>query len=387
MRPVLDLDAKTTVHSRMARVPVKPELIRWARERAGLGVRDLARRFPKLREWEEGQTKATAAPVGYLFLSEPPDEPLPIPDFRTVGGTGIPRPSPNLLDTIFLMQRRQEWMHEFLVEEGAEPLAFVGSAREERDVEAVARRMRATLGIDGEWAEDRKSWSDALRVLRLHAEDAGILVVINGVVGNNTHRPLRVEEFRGFVLLDDLAPLVFVNGADGKAAQMFTLAHELAHVWVGQEGIFDLEDLLPSDHAVERFCDRIAAEFLVPEASLRAIWPAVRASSDPLQEVALRFKVSRIVAARRALDLRLIDRDTFLEFYRNYQSEVRKKPKSSGGDFYATQEVRVGRRFGSALVQAAREGRVLYHDAFELSGLYGRSCDRYARSLETGPPQ
>jgi transcriptional regulator with XRE-family HTH domain len=183
MRPVLDLDAKTTVHSRMARVPVKPELIRWARERAGLGVRDLARRFPKLREWEEGQTKptlrqledyakATAAPVGYLFLSEPPDEPLPIPDFRTVGGTGIPRPSPNLLDTIFLMQRRQEWMHEFLVEEGAEPLAFVGSAREERDVEAVARRMRATLGIDGEWAEDRKSWSDALRVLRLHAEDA-----------------------------------------------------------------------------------------------------------------------------------------------------------------------------------------------------------------------
>ncbi|MGN2393362.1 ImmA/IrrE family metallo-endopeptidase, partial [Pelomicrobium sp. G1] len=122
------------------------------------------------------------------------------------------------------------------------------------------------------------SWEAAVLELRRRIEDIGVLVVVNGVVGNNTHRKLDVEEFRGFALADPYAPLIFVNGADAKSAQMFTLAHELAHLWLGPagEGLSGYDKILQGDHRVERFCDRAAAEFLVPGREFKAHWPEVK---------------------------------------------------------------------------------------------------------------
>jgi Zn-dependent peptidase ImmA (M78 family) len=128
-----------------------------------------------------------------------------------------------------------------------------------------------------------------VRALRVAAEAAGVFVVTNGIVGNNTHRKLDVDEFRGFVLVDDLAPFIFINGADGKAAQMFTLAHELAHVWCGQSGVFDLRDLQPTGDDVEQVCNKIAAEFLAPAGELRNVWPRARQAAEPFQALALHF--------------------------------------------------------------------------------------------------
>ena len=125
-----------------------------------------------------------------------------------------------------------------------------------------------------------------------------------------------MSEFPGFVLVDEYAPLVFLNGADGKAAQMFTLAHELAHVWLGSSAVFDLRELQPAADEVEQACNRVAAEFLVPGDEMREVWSSVRYESERFQQIARRFKVSELVAARRALDLRLITRNEFLEFYR-----------------------------------------------------------------------
>jgi Zn-dependent peptidase ImmA (M78 family) len=208
------------------------------------------------------------------------------------------------------------------------------------------------------------------------------MVVINGVVGNNTHRKLSDDEFRGFVLSDTYAPLIFVNGVDAKAAQMFTLAHELAHLWLGQAGVFNLEALQPANNAVERFCDKVAAEFLIPTHEFKAAWSEAERAEEPYQFLARQFKVSPLVAARRALDLGLIGKGKFLTFYRAYrEDERRKKSKSDGGNFYATQGVRIGKRFGDAVVRAVKEGRMLYGDAYALTGLRGRSFDKYAESL------
>jgi Zn-dependent peptidase ImmA (M78 family) len=379
------------------KVNVNSEVLGWAVERSGKSVDELLPRFPRIREWTRGETqptlrqleslaKATMTPLGFLFLQTPPAVQLPIPYFRTVHDDGVDEPSPNLIETIYTMQRRQDWMRDFVVDEGQEELGFVASAGLEDDPVDVARNMREVLGFDEFWAGGERTWEDALRVLRNRMEDVGILVMVNGVVGNNTHRKLDPTEFRGFVLVDNHAPLVFVNGADGKAAQMFTLAHELAHVFFGSSAAFDLRQMLPAADQTERACNLVAAEFLVPGSRLLKAWRDAKEERDPFQKLAREFKVSAIVVARRVLDLSLIGREAFFEFYRNYMAEERRRSARSqvGGDFYATQNARIGNRFGATIVRAAQEGRLLYSDAFALTGLNGKAFERFAAGIVEG---
>ena len=284
------------------------------------------------------------------------------------------------------MQRRQDWLREYLVELGHEPLPFVGSLDIEASPTAVAAQMRQVLGLHDDWAAAHPSWEDALDFLRHALEQAGILVVFNGVVGNNTHRSLDVQEFRGFVLIDQYAPLVFVNNKDAKAAKMFTLAHELAHVFLGRGAIFDLRDMAPADNDVEIYCNKVAAEFLVPEARLRDCWPEASQVDEPFAYIARRFKVSPLVAARRAKDLSLISRDEFFDFYNAYLVDERRTTGQGdgGGDFYNNQNLRVGKRFALIVAQAAKEGRLSYHEAYQLTGMYGSTFDKYVASVEMG---
>ncbi len=379
----------------MSKVAVSPDVLKWARERARLDVDDLATKFPKYEDWEEGSeqpslrqlenlARATSTPFGYFFLPEPPDEELHIPDFRTIRDKPIGRPSPDLIETVQTMELRQQWMHEYLDGAGHNPLAFIGSAKLKNDPDLVAAKMRKEIGLSSGWAEALNTWDEARGLLRKFIEDAGVLVVINGVVGNNTSRALDPQEFRGFVLTDLLAPVIFVNGADAKAAQMFTMAHELAHLWLGKSALFDLPHLLPGDDATEKFCNEAAAEFLVPKAELASAWDEAQNQRKPFSFLAQKFKVSPIVVARRALDLKLISKKAFFEFYDAHIAEVqasKEGKKASGGDFWKTQTYRVGSRFAQAVIAAAKEGKLLYRDAYALTGLRGKTFDDYAKKL------
>ena len=370
--------------SRRRQITLEPEVLRWARGRVGLSQEELAKKIPvspeRVTEWEEtgkisiAQADKLAAktytPLGYLYLSEPPEEPLPIRDFRTRGDALPRRPSPNLLDTIYKMQRRQSWMRDDLIEGGSDPLEFVGAYSLTDGHMEVAEAMRAALGLADGWAEERSSWSEALRFLRNRLDEVGVLIVFNGVVGNNNTRKLDPQEFLGFALVDEYAPLVFVNSAYYIAAQIFTLAHEVAHLFVGETGLSSFDNLLPADDETERFCNQVAAEFLVPQAELKAYWPDVRASENPFQGIARKFKVSGIVAARRMLDLELIDWGAFLDFYENNKTQGQKRSTNKpSGNFWNTQRWRIGPSFASAVARAAREGRLLYREAYSLTGL------------------
>ncbi len=377
----------------MARVPIKPELLRWARERAARTVEEFGKKFPKLELWERGEAqptlkqleafaKATHVPIGYLFLPEPPEERLPIPDFRTVSDGALEKPSPGLLDTIFTMQRRQAWLREERIECEAEPLDFVGCARLADDPGAAGREMRRTIGFADGWAAEVRTWREAVGKLRGAIERTGVMAVMNGTVGNDAHRKLNVEEFRGFALSDAYAPLVFVNGADSKSAQMFTLAHELAHLWLGREGLSGYEDLSPGGTGVEDWCNRVAAEFLVPAKEMKVHWLAQKRGPNPFLVLARQFKVSPIVVGRRAMDLRLVDRETFFAFYRPYVvQEHTRSARAGGGDFYLNQNARVGALFATQAVRAAKEGRVSFKEAYDLTGLRGGSFQEYAHRL------
>lgn len=382
----------------MLRVDVKPELLRWARERAGLEIEDLRRKCSAAEAWERGEAKptlkqldafakATFVPMGYLFLPEPPEERLPIPDLRTVRNKEIRRPSPDLLDTIYLMQRRQAWLREELIECEAEPLEFVGSARLADDPEAVGREMRRLVGLEEAWAATIPTWREAVGELRRAIERLGVMAVINGIVENNTHRKLDVEEFRGFALSDAYAPLIFVNGADAKSAQMFTLIHELGHIWLGESALTDTGLASRPSQEIESWCDRAAAEFLVPARELKACWGEVRHEQAPFEIIARRFKVSPIVAGRRAMDLRLVDREMFFTFYRKYVQEERtRSAKAGGGDFYNNQNTRVGEMFATHVIRAAKEGRLSFKEAYDLTGLRGGAFQEYAQRLGIGLP-
>lgn len=376
----------------MGTVAVSRDILLWALDRSGRTVDDVLNAFPRLRDWLAGEAqptlpqlekfaKTTSTPLGFLFLAKPPEERMPIPHYRTENGDFPHKPSSELLDTIRAMQLRQAWMRdEVMVYQGQVPLPFVGSAHVGEEAEAVAEKMRKALRFDSHWAEQEKTWTDAVTRLREAIEDARILVAANGIVGNNTHRKLDPGEFRGFVLVDPYAPLVFVNNADGKAAQMFTLAHELAHVFFGSSAAFDLRQLLPSRDKTEQACDQVAAEFLVPARHLREAWAAARDDADPFQALAVRFKVSEIVTARRALDLRLIDRERFIRRYEDYRESERRKVQG-GGDFHRNQIPRIGVRFGAAVVRAAREGRLGYSEAYRLTDLHGKTFEHFADTL------
>lgn len=239
------------------------------------------------------------------------------------------------------------------------------------------------MGLENGWAANCKTWQEALRMLFYKTDAAGIFLVVNGIVGNNTHRKLDVTEFRGFVLVDNYAPIIFINGADAKAAKMFTLAHELAHVWYGVSAAFDLQKLQPANNETERVCNIVAAEFLVPEIELQEIWLKHQKKNDRFQLLARHFKVSEIVVARRALDLNLITKDEFFDFYQHRITDEN-DVDSSGGDFYATQTFRVGRRFIETVIRAIREGKLLYNEAYRLTGLKGKTFNEYAERLGFG---
>lgn len=363
----------------MMRVEVSPELLRWARERSGLDILALTRRFPYLDSWERGEAhptlkqlegfaKATHTPVGYLFLSEPPVEHVPIPDFRTIGNELTGRPSPDLLDTIYLCQQRQEWYRNHARSMGEASLTLVGSVQVTGDVVRTAALIRTALGFDIEERRRMPTWTDALRRFLEQADALGILVMVSGVVGSNNRRQLDPQEFRGFALSDHLAPLVFINGADTKAAQMFTLAHELAHIWLGQSAVSDAEASMVPAHDVERWCNQVAAELLVPLNVLSEEYDRGADLSTETNRLARRFKVSTLVVLRRMHDAGGLTRQQLWKAYEAELKRLRALPKGSGGDFYLTLGARASKRFARALVVSTLEGQSSFTEAFRLLG-------------------
>lgn len=365
-----------------ARVQVDPRFFPWAVERARGDWEAFVARFAKLPEWVEGKSlptykqlekfaAATHAPLGFFFLRDLPEEPLPVTDFRTLGGAELGAPSADLLDTIYGCQDRQDWYREFSRSIGEEAIAFVGSLSTETDPVTAAATIAQTLGFRLEDRKASSSWSEALRTLVQNCEEAGILVMISGIVGNNTRRRLNPSEFRGFCLPDERAPVVFVNGADSKSAQMFTLVHEVAHLWLGEGGVSNRTLSSRDGPKVEVWCNAVAAEVLVPLVALRAEFHRHASLEEEVRRLCRVFKVSSLVVLRRLFDAGFLTRE---QFDAQYGAEIKRlrtlqSERSSGGDFYNTEGVRVSRRFARALLLSTFEGNTLFRDASRLLGI------------------
>ncbi len=374
----------------MARALINNEIIGWAQERSGVDDRSLAEYFSKpkadiwadtIRTWKSGDAYPTLRqaqklakhlriPFGYLYASKPPVEKAGIPDLRTLRDEPKTALSSDLLDLLLDIQAKQAWFREELVDVGYEPLEYVGKYSADSDHMAVARDIRDTFDINDGLRRAAASWQQFLTLCCDRVEAAGTLVFRSGIVANNTRRPLSVDEFRGFAISDDIAPLVFINSKDTTAAQTFTLIHEVAHVWIGSTGVSNMPLGDRPQHApnTETFCNQVAAEVLVPSAEILSVW---RQQGDILQNAntaARVFRVSTIVVLRRALDLGLVDRESFFAAYNQQVRHYRtgENRAQSGGDFYRLIGTRNSKQLTRSLVSAAMEGRVPMRDAAAL---------------------
>lgn len=375
------------------RVDVAPAVLSWALDVTGADEESLHRRF-KVDKWLNAEARPTlkqlqdfaraaGVPFGYLLLPQPPAWSLPVPDFRE-GFEGTPTPSANLVAVLGQSQRRQEWYRDYAQGLGAEQLEFVGSAADLDPIETAERIRRA---LDFEVSDRRGTWADTRKAMLKGFEALGGLTVATSMVDNNTTRSLDENEFRGFTLVDNIAPLIFVNTHQTLNGQIFTLAHEFAHVWRGASGIGNEDPRSDGRSEIERWCNAVASEVLVPRADLESRHAALASAplTEALDALAHDFRCGTLVVLQ-ALHRTGVRR---IENYANaYDQELARlrslstASEAGGGDHYNNQPFRVGERLSRALIADALEGRTSIEEAMRLMSMKSLSTfDEYARRL------
>ncbi len=378
----------------VAYAKINPDILSWARKRAQLSMSVLAKKLAineeRLEQWEKGEklltfkqaqsfSNKTHIPFGYLFLRHPPIEPLPLPDLRTISSDQVISPSVELRDIVSIILQRQSWYSEYLIEQGELQNPIVACCDANTPVADIVHNMRThlELGVHPE----RGSWEDYFRDLIRKIENIGIMVMRQADVGHHT-RPLSVKEFRGFAIADPIAPVIFINQNDSPGAKLFTLIHELAHIWIGKSGISDSTP--DTDRPEEVICNAVAAEFLVPETEFLAKW---NDNFDSWQyNLALleaHFHVSQWTLARRAQTLGKISLPTYQKFVTNLHEQYRNRDSSngSGPSYYVTKHSQISDRFSKAVVSDALSGRLLLRDAGQLLGIKPNNIIKYAKEL------
>lgn len=367
-------------------VDVEPELLEWAVERAGWDFETACDKFPKYEEWITGEKKPTLnqlqkfatkthAPFGMLFLPEPPVEKIPIPDMRTMKNHRLTQPSGDLLDTIYTCQQRQDWYKDYAEELGLEELSFINSASIQTEPEKVAKKIRKLLRFE---LDDRKGRTreDMITYLTHQIEDLGVLVMRNSVVGSNTQRRLQISEFRGFSLCDPIAPLIFVNTADTKSGQIFTIIHELAHLFLGHSALSDANIIADNGNDEEIWCNKVAAEALVPVEALKQDYRKILCTEE-YERLSKKYCVSTLVILKSLYDADFLNWITYQEEYSEESERINRlleaqkikdKEKESKAGYYNTQLSRLGSRFADAVIVSTYEGTTTFRDAYSLLG-------------------
>ena len=358
-------------------------MLTWAITRAGHDVDAYLEKNPQVKTWIDGEKKPTVRqleifadkvyiPYGFLLMEKQLDEKCPIPFFRTK--TKGDHFNLNVYEAVITMQNRQHWLSEYLSANDYDKPVFVGQYSKERDVLKVVKAICEILDLTPDWAFNLQSTNAAINLLVRKLENVGCVVMFQSMIGFQSSRKIPVSECRGFTLVDELAPCIFINNDDAPGAKLFTLVHEFVHILMGESVGNGGDDYIKEDNELEQFCDAVAAEFLMPKDLYKDIW--AKRKGD-FKRVATPFKVSGLAAARRAMTLRLITEEQFFAYY-NWLISLPVPPKQKGGsgDFYATAKKRLGYAFLVHIRNAINSNQLLYRDAYALTGYSGNSFNK-----------
>ena len=377
-------------------VNIQPEIIHWAlsqtrEEKLGDKLLNNIKQWlngtktPTFNQVEEFSKKSNI-PLGYFFLQTPPMEEIKLLEYRTIDSIQLANPSRNLIDTIHEMENVQEWMKEYRQELGFDMLPIVGSMKNVKDASTIVKKVRDDLGLADAWYEEYRDSREAFSYIRSKLEECGVLVMMSGVVGKNTHRTLDVDEFRAFAMVDEWAPLIFINTADSNGAKLFSLLHEVAHIWLGTDDLFnDRRNRMDGVNAVEVICNEVASELIVPKRVFLEKWDVNNTAEDVfamITELARYFRCGEIVIARKALDCLKIKQNIYQQIVQNAienYNQMKENKENSGGNYYNTMGTRLDGCFVKALCESISMGRTSYSEAFRLTNTSSKTFSDVVR--------
>ena len=386
---------------------ITPSVIKWAREKSHYSIAEAAKKIgvspEKLKEWESGKnlpsmTQARKMSITYrrplasFYLPNPPKDFSLLKDFRTMGGKPV-KYSPPLVFLMRQIQERQAWLSEYLKDQRQEVLHFIGSSNLQSSPKALSKKIIKTMwGSEKEYAQivsQKKTTKDLLSSWLARCEEKGVF--ISRTSNLNSHNVIPVQEARGFVISDKYAPFVFINSGDSKNAQLFTLLHELAHLWLDVSGVPDHFPIIhqAKKSSMEFFCNQTAAEILMPEKRFSS-FPKLKNIAEIKNFVAEQYKkfpVSRFAFLVRLKTFALLSstdfktlKEQYRKDYERYKIEEKKKMKElSGGPnanllkIYAN-----GESFTKIVAYSYKEGLISGRDA---SGLLDMKLNRMEKII------
>lgn len=377
-------------------VNIQPAIISWAlnqtsEEKLGTTL------VENIKQWLDGTksptfnqiedfSKKSHIPLGYFFLQTPPVEQISLLEYRTLDSIALTNPSRNLIDTIHEMEAVQEWMVNYRKEWNYDTISVVGSLKGITDISVIADTIRKDLGLNVEWYKECGNPSEAFNKVRGLLEECGIVVMMNGIVGKNTHRALDVNEFRAFAMVDEWAPLIFINGADSAGGRLFSLFHEVVHLWIGENDLYnDRRYSANGIKPIEVTCNAVAGELMVPKAAFLEKWNnnTNDDTHEKIKELSRMFRCSGSVIARRALDNKKIDQNVYNKVIADaIEAYIQaKQEKSSGGDYYRVARSKLDGVFVRALCESVNSGRTSFTEAYRLTNTTSKTFSEVASGL------
>ena len=384
---------------------VNQDIIRWARETAGLTLEEAATKLnlhqargvsavDRLAALESGDDQPTRSlltrmakqyrrPLLTFYMSAPPRKGDRGQDFRTLP-VDYSDADEALLDALIRdVKARQSMVRAMLEdEEDTKPLHFVGSMRMSQGVSAVLSSIQETIQIDIAEFRAEDSPSEAFTLLRNRVEAVGIFVLLIGNLGSY-HTAIDLATFRGYALADDIAPFVIINDQDARPAWSFTLLHELVHIWLGQTGVSDLR----AEISIEKFCNDVAGEFLLSNSELEQLDLDDRTDLESAQrrigEFALDRNLSASMVAYKLYRMGTIDFETWkllsqtfrtMWIARRNERRIRAREQEiHGPTYYPVRRHRIGKALLELVGSMMRAGAITTSKAGKVLGVKAKN--------------
>ena len=371
------------------KVAINPQILDWALRDSQISIQEIELKFKKIHQWMSGEEQPTfvqlktlskqlRVPFGYMFLKVPPNPENFKKEFRTINNKINKELSKNLKDVLIDMEFKKNWMSDYRVSQGWEQIQFKLDISEDSNPVKIAYELNKLLNLQKDWVFNQKKTEDSFNHLRERIEKLGIIVMISGIVGQNSNRVLNVKEFRAVALMDKYAPLIFINRNDSQTGMIFSLVHEFIHLLIDHDDIITAEQ---QQTEIEQKINNFVAEFLIPSEYINENWiPTI----DPIKQInriANNFKISPSVVAIKLNSLNLINNDVVEQIFVLMNSNLKQRA-SSGGNYYNTLSSRLSDSFAKAVINQTESGGIRYTDAYRLLGINGKTYHNFKEHKE-----